>query len=186
MSTILKTPTRPLTVHDFQELPEGPPHYQLIQGDLLMSPSPNRYHQQILTNVASVLLAYLERKRIGKIYFAPCDVFLTELDVYQPDLLFISNERSSILGEQGIDGAPDLVVEILSPKTARLDKGVKKEVYARTGVRELWIIDPDQHQIIVYDLQKSSTLPSGTYGASQGFSSRMFPGLKIQVKKLFA
>src|SRR5688572_4981043 len=130
---MLKTAPRPLTVHDYRELPEGPPYYQLIEGDLEMSPAPNRTHQVILRNITFILFEYLQRKPAGEFYFAPFDVFLTELNVYQPDLVYISKDRSSILTDAGLEGAPDLAVEILSPKTAKLDKGVKRTIYARTG-----------------------------------------------------
>jgi len=83
---------------------------------------------------------YLRKKRIGKIYLAPFDTFLTELNVYQPDVVFVSNERKSILKEEGVDGAPDFVAEILSPRTAKYDRGAKRDIYARTGVQEMWIV----------------------------------------------
>src|SRR5262245_5311898 len=116
---MLKTASRPLTVHDYRELPEGPPCYQLIEGDLIMSPSANRFHQDILLNLGVIFREYLKENRIGKVYVAPSDVCLTDLNVYQPDLYFVSNDRLSILSEQGAEAAPDLIVEILSPKTAR-------------------------------------------------------------------
>src|SRR6185369_7809611 len=118
---MLRTAPRPLTVHDYRELPEGPPYYQLIEGDLYMSPAPNRYHQDILNNLSFMLRQHLEGNPVGKTYFAPFDIFLTKLNVYQPDLVFISNERRPILTNQGAEGAPDLVIEILSPSTADLD-----------------------------------------------------------------
>ena len=182
---MLRTEPRPLTVHDYGELPEGPPYYQLIEGDLETSPSPNRFHQEVLRNIAYILLEFLQRNPLGQFYFAPFDVYLTDLNVFQPDLVFISNARKSILSAQGADGAPDLVVEILSPKTARLDKGVKKEIYARTGVTELWIVDPELRQLQVYHLQKSADLPVATYSGKQKFASALFPGLKLQIGKIF-
>ena len=151
-----------------------------------MSPSPNRFHQTILRNLAVLLGMYLAKKPVGTFYFAPSDVFLTDLNVYQPDLVFISNSRKSILTDQGLDGAPDLVVEILSPKTAKLDKGVKREIYARTGVNELWIVDPELKQVQVYHLGESADLPAGIYSGKQKFESPLLPGLKISVDKVFS
>ena len=182
---MLRTEPRPLTVYDYRELPEGPPHYQLIEGDLFMSPAPGRYHQDILRNITFIFFEYLQKKRVGEIYFAPFDVFLTDLNVYQPDMVFVSNTRKAILSDRGAEGAPDLVVEILSPKTAKLDKGVKKEIYSRTGVQELWIVDPDLENIQVYRLAESSDVPVGTFGVKQKFQTPLLPGLKIPVAKIF-
>jgi len=172
---MLKTAPRPLTVHDYRELPEGPPYYQLIEGDLIMAPSPYRFHQDILLNLARLIANHLEQNPVGKVTIAPSDVCLSDLNVYQPDLYFVSNARKSVLSEQGAEGAPDLVVEILSPKTARFDKGVKREVYARTGVKELWIVDPDLREIQVYHLQESADVPKATYRQEQEFESPLLP-----------
>jgi Uma2 family endonuclease len=182
---MLKTAPRPLTVHDYRELPEGPPYYQLIDGELVMSPSPNFFHQTIIINFAVILRNYLAEHPIGKLAIAPSDVCLTDLDVYQPDLYFVSNERKSILSKQGAEAAPDLAVEILSPKTARLDKGVKREIYGRTGVRELWLVDPELREVQVFRLPESAERPLGTYRFGQEFESALFPGLKISLAKIF-
>src|SRR5438309_1123512 len=176
---------RPLTMHDYRELPEGPPYYQLIEGDLEMSPAPGRYHQEILRNIAFIFLCFLQRHPIGRIYFAPFDIFLTDLNVYQPDLVFVANARKAILTERGAEGAPDLVVEILSPKTAKLDKGVKREVYARTGVKELCIIDPTLREIQLYHLTESADVPAATLGEEKEIESALLPGLRISLKEIF-
>jgi len=113
----------PFTVADFQELGEGPPYHQLIEGELFMSPSPNRYHQDIVRNLAFVLMRYLATHPEGVLYLAPMDVYLDDINVYEPDILFVSNARRDLLQDDGIHGAPDLVVEILSPSTARASSG---------------------------------------------------------------
>ena len=104
----------PLTAEDYRLLPEAGPRYQLIEGDLFMAPAPNRYHQDISGYIHFLLRAYLEKHRVGKLYGAPFDVFLDEINVYQPDLVFISKQNFSVLTDAGAVGAPDLVVEILS------------------------------------------------------------------------
>ena len=182
---MLKTVSRPLTVHDYRELPEGPPYYQLIEGDLFMAPSPGLFHQGILGNLYYVLRTYLEKRPLGEVYFAPSDVHLSDLNVYQPDLYFVSNSRKSILSDQGTDGAPDLVVEILSPKTAKLDKGMKRSVYARTGVEELWIVDPELKEVHIYRLEKSADTPAAVCRLKHKIETPLFPGLKISVAKIF-
>jgi len=174
-----------LTVKDYRQLPEGPPYYQLIEGDLYMAPSPDRFHQDILGNLYLIIRNYLQKRRLGSVHLAPSDVQLTDLNVFQPDLYYVSKARRSVLTKQGAQGPPDLVVEILSPKTAKLDKGVKREVYARVGVVEMWMVNPTAKQIAVYRFAEEINAPVGTYGIGQKFESRLFPGLKIEVSKVF-
>ena len=175
----------PLTVEDYRLLPDGGPRYQLIEGDLFMAPAPNRYHQDISLNITLILGKYLERHPIGKLYAAPFDVYFDEINVHQPDLVFVSNKNRSILTHAGAEGAPDLVVEILSPKTAELDKKPKRRVFARSGVKEFWIIDPDAKVVHVYHLQKDSEHPAAVYSEKDSFASSQFPGLKIKGATLF-
>lgn len=182
---MLSVKMRPLTVYDYRAVPEGGPRYQLIEGEMHMAPAPNRFHQHISRNIEFILLKYLEKNPIGEVYDAPFDVELTDINVYQPDIIFVANEHRSLLNEQGLSGAPDFVVEILSPKTAEMDKGTKREVYARCGVEELWIIDPDARRIHVYYLQKNAETPAATYGVKAKFKSRLFPGLTFDTARIF-
>src|ERR1700761_1524574 len=119
-----------MTASEFFSLPEGPPYFQLLGGDLYMARSPRRYHQKLIVRLVGILQAYLERHPIGEIYVAPSDVVFTPDTILNPDIYFVSHERAGILTEQGAEGAPDLVVEVLSPSTAKLDVGRKREVYA--------------------------------------------------------
>lgn len=183
---MLRTAPKPLTVHDYRDMPEGPPYYQLIEGELVMSPSPNSAHQIIHSNIFAAFVRHLDKNPGGRICSAPFDIYLTELNVYQPDLVFISKSRKKkIIGEQGVEGAPDLVVEILSPRTTRLDRGVKRNIYARTGVRELWIVDPDSEQVEVYDFAESAAEPAGVYSRHQKFKSRVLPKFTVRVADIF-
>jgi Uma2 family endonuclease len=175
-----------LTVENYKILPETGPRYQLIEGDLYMAPAPNRYHQDISRNLEYVLLDYLEEHPIGKLYDAPFDVYLDQYNVFQPDILVVLNEHLSILTDAGAEGAPDFVVEILSPKTARLDRDNKRRVYATSGVRELWIIAPETRQIAIYLLGQDAAEPSATYGEQDNFESALFPGLRFQAAAIFA
>jgi Uma2 family endonuclease len=174
----------PLTVEDYRLLPEGGPRYQLIEGDLFMAPAPNRYHQDISANIFELLRAYVRRHRHGKVYYAPFDVYLDQINVHQPDILFIAN-KNRILTDAGAEGAPDFIVEILSPKTAHLDTKSKRRIYARSGVKELWIVDPDLKAISVYHLQKDSEQPVATYSEKETFTSPHFPRLKFKGIKIF-
>jgi Uma2 family endonuclease len=126
---------------DYFNLPEGSP-YQLIEGELIMTPSPNTYHQAISRNLELVIFDHVEKNELGFAFDAPIDVYLDDNNAYQPDIIFISKENKSIIKEKGILGAPDLVIEILSPSTAYYDIKTKKIVYEKTGVKEYIIIDP--------------------------------------------
>jgi Uma2 family endonuclease len=174
----------PLTVEHYRQLPEGGPRYQLIEGDLYMAPAPNRYHQDISRNLLLIIGTYLLKHPIGTVYSAPFDVFLDEINAHQPDILYVA-KKNRILTHAGAEGAPDFIVEILSPKTAHLDKDAKRRVFARRGVKELWIIDPNTKLIDVYFLQKHPEKPTATYRETDTWTSPHFPGLKIKGKQIF-
>lgn len=173
-----------ITVHDYMGMPEGPPYYQLIEGELYMSPSPNWRHQKVAQNIARMIENYLDTHARGRLFIAPLDVILTEINVYQPDVLFFTNERDSILGERCVEGAPDFVVEILSESTAHLDK-IKRKIYARTGVTEFWLVEPELKEIAVYNLRKDPDSPKATYRGKDSFVSPLFPGLKFLCAQIF-
>jgi len=175
-----------LTVENYKILPETGQRYQLIEGDLYMAPAPNRYHQDISRNLEYILLEYLEENPIGKLYHAPFDVYLDEHNVFQPDIVVVINAHRAILTDAGAEGTPDFVVEILSPKTARLDRDNKRRVYASTGVQELWIIAPEPQNIEVFLLQENATTPAVIHKADARFSSVLFPGLEFEAAKIFA
>ena len=151
-----------------------------------MAPAPDRYHQDVSRNLEYMLLQYLEEHPIGKLYDAPFDVYLDDYNVFQPDILVVLNEHFSILTEAGAEGTPDFVIEILSPKTARLDRDNKRRVYATSGVRELWIIAPEPRQIEVYFPAENAATPAATYGERDTFESPLFPGLRFDGSTIFA
>ena len=175
----------PLTVEDYRMMPETGPRYQLIEGELFMAPAPNRFHQDISGNIYYLLRGYLETHPIGKLYEAPFDVFFDEFNAHQPDIVFISKANYAILTDAGAEGAPDFIVEILSPKTEFLDKKSKRNVYARSGVKELWLVEPEAKTVHVYFLQDDPEHPAATHSAKDTFTSPHFPGLKIKGAKIF-
>jgi len=176
----------PLTVRNYRLLPETGPRYQLIQGRFYVAPAPNRYHQEISRNLELILGNYVEAHPIGKLYHAPFDVVLDEVNVFQPDILFVSRKRHGILTDAGAEGAPDFIVEILSPKTAKLDLENKHLEYAQHGVRELWIIDPKAKQLKIYHLDRNADEPVAVHGIGERIRTEMFPGLEIDTAKVFA
>jgi len=182
---MLQVTHRALTRYDYANLPEFGPRYQLIEGELHMAPAPNRYHQDISRNLEWILLRHLDEHSIGILYHAPFDVYLTDINVYQPDIIFVSKANEHILTEAGAEGAPDLVVEILSPKTARFDKEPKREIYARTGVTELWIIDPESRTLSRYCLRENSQTPVAVLRETDSLETPLFPGLRIALAGVF-
>ena len=175
----------PLTVAEYKNLPETGPRYQLIEGDLYMAPAPNRFHQDISRNLEVALAIYLSEHPIGVLYDAPFDVYLSEIDVFQPDLLVVLNENRGILTDAGAQGPPDFVVEVLSAKTRQLDLVHKKKVYARMGIRELWIVDPDQKDVTVYRFDQDATNPAAKLSGLEELSSPLLPGFQFALENLF-
>ncbi|MBV8378558.1 MAG: Uma2 family endonuclease [Verrucomicrobia bacterium] len=175
----------PLTVENYKLLPETGPRYQLIQGDLYMAPAPNRFHQEISRNLQFELHSYLKRTDVGKLFDAPFDVYLDETNVFQPDLIVVLNERLGILTEDGAEGAPELVVEILSPKTRRLDLVNKKQEYARAGVRELWIIDPEPRTITVHQFCLGGVEKTRQIERRDTLATDLLPGFQLPVEAIF-
>src|SRR5512143_2276820 len=124
--------------------------YEVIDGELFLTPAPTPYHQMVKLRIEKILLDHVERHGLGQILDAPCDVVLSTLDVLQPDIFFISPGRLATIGEKYISDAPDLVIEVLSPGTRRRDRTLKSKRYALFGVREMWIADPDAKTIEVF------------------------------------
>lgn len=175
-----------ITAGEYYNLPDESPNYQLVEGELIMAPAPNRYHQTVSQNLELIIGNFLRENPIGRLYDAPLDVELDEHNVFQPDKVFVSKARESILTEHGIKGTPDLVIEILSPSNAALDRQRKRKVYARTGVEELWFVDPDARRVEVYRLQEDAERAAALYYQPDELESAMLPGLKIAVREVFA
>ncbi len=182
---VVRPEAPPLTVEHYKNLPETGPRYQLIEGDLYMAPAPNRYHQDISRNLEFILLNYLKERPLGVLYDAPFDVYLSETDVFQPDIIVVLNANRHLLTDAGCEGPPDFVVEILSPKTRRLDLENKKRIYARLGVKELWIIDPEPREVLVYRFGENVDEPVERFDESGIGTSPLLPGLAIKLKEVF-
>jgi Uma2 family endonuclease len=174
-----------LTVAEYKNLPETGPRYQLIEGDLYMAPAPNRFHQDISRNLQGALDRYLEANPIGVLYNAPFDVYLTNTNVFQPDLIVVLNPNRFILSDAGAESPPDFVVEILSPKTRQLDLINKKRVYARLGVKELWIIDPEAGTVAVHLFEQNPVDPVNFWTAADTATTPLLPGFSIKVAAIF-
>lgn len=169
---------------DYRKLPEGAP-YQLIGGELIMVPSPTPFHQAVSRNLAIALFQHVHEKGIGRVYYAPIDVYLGEEETYQPDLVFISNERLNIIGKEKVEGAPDLVIEILSPSTAYYDIRKKYRKYEEQGVREYWIVDPEEKSVEVC-VNEGKVFKQVQSAVGRGMvSSRILEGFEISLDDVF-
>lgn len=147
------------TYQDYLLFPDDGKRHELIDGERYMTPAPSTKHQMISANLLGLLHAHLKHTRLGRVFAAPTDVVLSDLDVTQPDLLFIADTHSSIIGKRCIQGAPDLVIEILSETTRKFDEITKRKLYERYGVQEYWIVDPELDMIKIHR-RPDDTVPS--------------------------
>ena len=132
--------------------PDDGNRHELIDGDHYMSPAPSTYHQAISKRLQHQLYTKVELARLGSVFNAPIDVQLSEHDIVQPDLIALMNDSAASVAPAKVKGPPDLVIEILSPSTAKNDLDLKRRTYQRFGVREYWIVDPDQQSILQLQL----------------------------------
>jgi Uma2 family endonuclease len=174
-----------LTVGDYMRLDDGR-RYELIDGELRdMTPAPAPRHQAILMELTLVVTPWVRERGLGEVYFAPFDVVLGPRTVVQPDLVFISRGRD-IVDDRNCKGAPDLVVEILSPSSRPYDLEIKRERYERAGIAHYWIVDPDTGTV-----EELTLAPGGRYErlqartATEVLRPAAFPGLEIDLTKIF-
>ena len=179
--------TRPrikFTVNDYMTAPPDK-RYQLLDGEMIMAPSPTERHQRISAELFLAIRQFVAQHGLGRVWYAPLDVVLSEYDVAQPDILFVSNGRAGIITEANIQGAPDLVVEILSPTTAEYDQGYKRTLYGRAGVREYWIVDPEAETVQVLALGEGGLIPHLSYHRGDNLTSPLLAGMDIALAGIF-
>lgn len=180
-----KKPKIRYTYEDYCQLPNDK-RYELIDGELYeMAPSPITVHQRILLTLARLLADWVDRHGMGEALVAPFDVILSENDTFQPDILFVAEARRSIITHRACEGAPDLVVEILSPSTSQRDLGIKRERYALFGVREYWIVDPAARALEVLALREGEYVSLGVHAGETSPESAVLPGFSFPVQRLF-
>jgi Uma2 family endonuclease len=183
---VVKQAEKRYTVDDYLAMPDEYPRYELLEGELVEMVSPTSRHQRISHRLFAALNAYCATYGLGEVFYAPLDVILSRTVVVQPDLLFISSmRRAELIGER-ITGAPDLVVEIISPATSARDLNQKRKLYAKHGVQEYWIVDPDDETIEVQRRQGNVFSTLGLYEKGQTLTSPTFAGLALEVGQVFA
>jgi len=141
-----------LTYSDYAALPDDGRRYELHQGELSVTPGPGTRHQGALIALGSRLFEHVRARGLGKVFVAPTDCILSNVTVVQPDVFYIASDRLSIISERGIEGAPTLVIEVLSPSTTHLDRGRKMKLYTEHGVPYYWIADPESRSVEAYTL----------------------------------
>jgi Uma2 family endonuclease len=146
-------PTRVvLTYRDYEALPADGRHYELHDGELVVTAAPGTPHQRLVGRLFRLLQQHVEEHQLGEVFVSPVDCILSDTTVVEPDLVYVDSAHSSLVSLRGIEGAPTLAVEILSRSTAPIDRGAKLQLYARHGISNYWIVDPDERRIEAYAL----------------------------------
>lgn len=196
-----RLPPGDLTYDDYVRLPDDGKRYEIIDGELEVSPAPAPRHQRVLGKLAFLLHGHVEANGLGSIYFAPVAVVLARDSVVEPDLLFVAADRTSTITERAIEGPPDLAVEILSPWSDERDRFTKAELYARYGVRHYWIVDPVTQTLEMYEPRPAAALRGrqrrsrtrgavkyrlvATHTGATTIRTSLFPGLEIDLGRVW-
>lgn len=181
---MVETRSTTLTYEDYLKTPDDE-RWELLRGELLMVPSPSFAHQKIAGRLFSLLDMFVDEKALGDVIIAPFDVVLSPTNVLQPDVLFVSNSQTSIITDANAQGAPALVIEIISPSSGTRDRETKRNIYAEHGVGEYWIVDPDARTISVLSLDGKELREVGRYTSGDTLSSPTLPGLALDPESIF-
>jgi Uma2 family endonuclease len=183
---MLETKKGKITVEEFfnMELEEGY-FYELINGNIVKKQALSPQHQEAVGSIHAALHNFIKEKQLGKCYMAPIDVFFDKYNNTQPDILFIKKDRQFIITKHGIEGQPDLIVEVLSPSSFKNDRIVKKSVYLQFGVSEYWIVDPIYQSVEVFNLENGEYVLKHFVVESGELESNVLEGFKIDIKKVF-
>ena len=179
-----------LTYDDFLLFPDDGRRHEIIDGEHYVTPSPNTRHQELVGRLHVELALYLrEHPGAGRVFVAPFDVIFTKWDIVEPDVLFIAGDQAEILTDKNVQGAPAIVIEILSKGTRKTDERVKRRLFERGGTREYWLVDPELDLIKVFRRHADGSFPRVaelTREAHDTLSTPLLPGLAIDLEALFA
>lgn len=173
------------TYEDLQHIPPDRNRYEIVDGELFVTPSPITLHQRIVGNLYAEIRQYVRNHRLGEVFVAPLDIVFTPATVLEPDVIFVSQSRLHIVGEKHLTAAPDLVVEVLSETTQQLDREIKPKQYARYGVPEFWRIDPAGKTVEIFRLKEGEYELVERWGFGDTLTSPLFPGLRLPVSSLW-
>ena len=174
-----------LTIADLDAMPEDGNHYEVIEGELFVSRAPSLTHQQIVFRLMLAVGKYLEENPVGMVWPGP-EVIFSDFSGVIPDIVYIGNERrDKIATGDRVAGAPDLVIEVLSPggENERRDRQAKRQLYAKYGVKEYWIVDPHKATIQIYRLAKLRL--AATLSKKHAITTPMLPGFSCPVRDIF-
>lgn len=173
------------TYQDYIYFPDNGKQYQIIDGEVYMSPAPVPYHQRVSANLEEILRRFVKTNKLGEVFDAPCDVLLSDINVVQPDIFFISMDKLDIIKDKYIKGSPDLVIEITSPYTKKLDKIQKKRLYEIYKVAEYWIVDVDKKTLEVFSLKDNTYKTIAVHKEEDVVTSALMKGLKFNLQEIF-
>lgn len=173
-----------LSYDDLRQIPPDRNRYELIEAELLVSAAPNIEHQRKAGRLFVELTSFVRQHDLGEVFIAPCDVVLDSSTVLEPDILFVSKARQSIVKPACIEGAPDLIIEIVSDSSRLIDRFVKRDRYAEFGVPEYWLLDPFEPRIEVLRLEERKYRVVGVFGKDDTLESPAFPGLRLSLSSL--
>jgi Uma2 family endonuclease len=171
-----------ITSEEFEALPESQQPTELIEGEIVVRGVPTIRHQRVVRNIFKLLDNLASN---GEVLFAPVSIKLNDTSYYQPDVLWIGDDNPNCeIDEGGIDGAPDLVVEVISTGTAKIDRGIKFDTYQQAGVREYWIVEPEENFVEVWQLIDAVYTKLGLFTVEQRFTSPMLTK-EIPIQDIF-
>jgi Uma2 family endonuclease len=183
MAPALRRP--PKTVEDYLRLPDDV-RAELLDGELYyVTPAPSPSHQTVVVNLVRHLAGFVARRRLGRVFVSPIDVYLPRGAIVQPDVLFVRADRMHVV-QDAIRGAPDLVIETLSPSRRERDRIVKKRLYAEAEVPEYWIVDLEARAVEVFALAAGAFEPAGWFTGDDAVRSRVLEGLRLPLARIFA
>ena len=169
---------------DIWDAPDNGKKYEVIDGELYVSPPPVWRHQLQLNRLNKRVINWVDDRNLGYVVTAPTGVVLDDENGLEPDIVYVSHGRAHIISERGVEGAPTLVVEVLSPSTEARDRGIKMRAYARAGVPHYWILDTDGPRIEERVLEEDGYRLVGTFGPGERFRPTLFPGLEIPLDEI--
>jgi Uma2 family endonuclease len=174
------------TYDDYARLPDNGARYEVIRGELFMSPAPRPVHQEISGNLFAEIHFFLRKHKLGRVYSAPIDLVLEEIATpVQPDIVYIPQNKLDMIKDIRIEGTPDLVVEIISPSSVRHDRHNKFYLYLEAGVSEYWLIDPTEKTVEIYVLRGEAYALLGSFGLKDEAYSEVLQGFSVMVSDIF-
>ncbi len=175
-----------LTYQDYAALPSDGRRYEIHEGELSVTPAPGTTHQRVILRLVVALEGYVRARRLGEVFVAPFDVILSDTTIVQPDITYVATDRTERVSERGIEGAPTLVVEILSPSTSQIDRQTKMQLYARCGIPWYWIVDPEVRVVEAYRLEAASYVLIKRIAGDEPLSAEPFADLALAPASLWA